>query len=243
MKLNDKTLNILICSFTFLFLISFPFDLFIKNEFYILLLQLINRIIFIIFILIYSRKYLKKLFFKINLNDLYFFPFILILFCNFYYLLYEHSSFKINYDNLFIVKLFSIIFTSISEELLFRNLILNNLNFKNKFLNILVSSLIFSLYHLVYFLSSFNVIDLFIPIYTFGLGFILGFIYVYSKNMIYIIVYHFLFNFINQFLYSYIIINENLLAFIINGLIVYLLGAIYLLLIYKLKFKKLDANK
>ena len=84
-------------------------------------------------------------------------------------------------------------------------------------------------------------IDLFIPIYTFGLGFILGFIYVYSKNMIYIIAYHFLFNFINQFLYSYIIINENLLAFIINGLIVYLLGAIYLLLIYK--FKKLDANK
>lgn len=61
--------------------------------------------------------------------------------------------------------------------------------------------------------------------------------------MIYIIAYHFLFNFINQFLYSYIIINENLLAFIINGLIVYLLGAIYLLLIYKLKFKKLDANK
>lgn len=237
MKIKDSIYNILITSFVFLFLVAFPFDLFIKNNFYILLAQIIVRLVFIIFIFLFSKKYMRKIEFKLKKLDLFFLPLIVILFCNFYYLAITNNGFNIRYDNLFFIRLISIIFISISEELLFRNLILNNLSFKSKLVNIIISSLIFALYHLVYFFSSFNPFDLLIVLYTFGLGMILGFIYEYSNNFLYIILYHFLFNFINEFLYSYMIINENITYFIINGVVVSLFGFIYLLLIYLFVYK------
>ena len=55
MKIKDSIYNILITSFVFLFLVAFPFDLFIKNNFYILLVQIIARLVFIIFIFVFSK--------------------------------------------------------------------------------------------------------------------------------------------------------------------------------------------
>ena len=105
MKTKDNIFNILITSFVFLFLVAFPFDLFIKNNFYILLSQIIASVVFIVFISLYSKKYMRKIEFKFNKLDLFFLPLVVILFCNFYYLAFILIDFIFNFDNLFLLSL------------------------------------------------------------------------------------------------------------------------------------------
>ena len=238
--MKNKIPYLIIISSLFLFFISFSFNLFINDLFIINLLTLISKIIFILILLIFFNKFLNIKILNFKRSDLLFIPFILICFCNFYYLIEIKNSFEIIKDNLFIIFLFNVVLTSVSEELLFRGIIQSNLSIQNKFIKILVSSLIFGLFHLVNFFSSFNPMDLVVVVYSFCLGFLLGFIFEYSENnILYVIFFHFLFNFINQFLYGYIKIeSNNLLIFYLNAFIVSVIGGIYLLILYFFHFNK-----
>lgn len=229
---KTKVLDILLVSLIFLFLVSFPFDLWIKNSFYLYLAETLARFIFVVFLLMYNhfKKLITIPICHFKKADLLLLPLLPILFCNFYYLLEMRNGFRITLDGTFFIQIFFQISVALSEELLFRSLIQNCLFSKRTLTRIFASSLIFALFHLTYFFSSFNLISLFIPLYTFGLGFLLGFIYEWSeKNFLYICGYHFLFNLINQVLYIYMLnVGENYL-FYVNAICVGVFGAIYLI--------------
>lgn len=229
---KTNVLDILFVSFIFLFFVSFPFDLWIKNSFYLYLAETLARFVFVVFLLMYNhfKKLVTMPICHFKKTDLLLLPFLPILFCNFYYLLEMRNGFQITLDETFFIQIFFQISVALSEELLFRSLIQNCLSLKKTLTRIFVSSLIFALFHLTYFFSSFNLISLFIPLYTFGLGFLLGFIYEWSeKNFLYICGYHFLFNLINQVLYTYMLnVGENYL-FYVNAVCVGAFGAVYLI--------------
>ncbi len=240
MKNNNRVLDILFVSFVFLFLVAFPFDLMIKEKFYVYLAQTVSRIFFVAFLLIYDRfkKLIGLSLFNFQRKDLLFIPFLFAAFCNFYYLLERNNGFNLVSDDLFVVRIFFQLSAAMSEELLFRCVIQNNVDSKNPLIKSLIASVIFALFHLIYFFSSFEVKSLIIPIYTFALGFLLGFIYEYGeKNFFYIAGYHFLFNLINQVVYVYLLKVEEDYLFYINGICVALLGMIYLFILY-FSFKK-----
>ena len=177
------------------------------------------------------------------MNDLFFIPFLLIVFNNLIFLLFKQKEVGFTYDFTFILQIILTIAVSISEELLFRVYIHNILNINNKILKIIISSLIFGLFHIVYFLSSFDPYDLIIIIYTFGLGLVLGFIYEFSENnFIYIIIIHFLFNFLNKDLFLRLFNGTNDYIFYIVSIIVSLITLIYGLLIYFMYFKNRKIN-
>lgn len=229
---KTNALDILFVSFIFLFFVSFPFDLWIKSSFYLYLAETLARFIFVVFLLMYNhfKKLVTIPICHFKKTDLLLLPLLPILFCNFYYLLEMRNGFQITLDETFFIQIVFQISVALSEELLFRSLIQNCLSLKKALTRIFVSSLIFALFHLTHFFSSFNLISLFIPLYTFGLGFLLGFIYEWSeKNFLYICGYHFLFNLINQVLYTYMLnVGENYL-FYVNAVCVGAFGAVYLI--------------
>lgn len=229
---KTNILDILLVSLIFLFLVSFPFDLWIKNSFYLYLAQTLARMAFIAFLLVYNhfKKLISVPFCRFKKTDLLLLPLLPILFCNFYYLLEIGNGFQITLDETFFIQIAFQISVALSEELLFRPLIQNCLPLKKTLARIFLSSLIFALFHLTYFFSSFNLISLFIPLYTFGLGFLLGFIYEWSeKNLLYICGYHFLFNLINQVLYIYMLNAEENYLFYVNAVCIGAFGAVYLI--------------
>lgn len=239
-----KILDIVFVSLIFLFLVTFPFDLWIKDRFYLYLAQALARIMFIVFLALYDhfKKMMGLSFLHFKKTDLLFIPLLLVVFCNFYYLSERGNGFSMIPDNIFVIQIFFQISVAISEELLFRSLIQNNLSFKKPLANIAISSAIFALFHLTYFFSSFNPATLIIPIYTFGLGFILGFIYEYSEqNFLYISGYHFLFNLINQVLYVYMLKTDENYLFYVNAMCVGIFGALYLLFLVLL-FRKTNKS-
>ena len=247
MKIINKNnlLDFLISLCFFIFLVCFPIDLLSKNIYIIYSFQIIVRIIFIIYILLYLM-FKKKLFvisIKSKLNDLFFIPFLLIVFNNLIFLLFKQKEVGFTYDFTFVLQIILTITVSISEELLFRVYIHSILNINNKILKIIISSLIFGLFHIVYFLSSFDPYDLIIIIYTFGLGLVLGFVYEFSENnFIYIIIIHFLFNFLNKDLFLRLFNGTNDYIFYIVSIIVSLITLIYGLLIYFMYFKNKKIN-
>ncbi|MDD6468288.1 MAG: CPBP family intramembrane metalloprotease [Bacilli bacterium] len=188
----------------------------------------------------------KKLFvisIKSKLNDLFFIPFLLIVFNNMIFLLFKQKEVGFTYDFTFILQIILTITVSISEELLFRVYVHSILNINNKILKIIISSLIFGLFHIVYFLSSFDPYDLIIITYTFGLGLVLGFVYEFSENnFIYIMIIHFLFNFLNKDLFLRLFNGTNDYIFYIVSIIVSLITLIYGLLIYFMYFKNKKIN-
>lgn len=229
---KTNILDILLVSLIFLFLVSFPFDLWIKNSFYLYLAQTLARMTFIAFLLIYNhfKKLITIPICHFKKADLLLLPILPILFCNFYYLLEMRNGFRITLDETFFIQIVFQISVALSEELLFRSLIQNCLSLKKTLARIFLSSLIFALFHLTYFFSSLDPSLLLIPIYTFGLGFLLGFIYEWSeKNFLYICGYHFLFNLINQVLYIYMLNVEENYLFYVNAVCVGAFGAVYLI--------------
>lgn len=237
---KTNVLDILLVSLIFLFLVSFPFELWIKSSFYLCLAQTLARMTFIAFLLIYNhfKKLVTIPICHFKKTDLFLLPLLPILFCNFYYLLEKGNGFQITLDETFFIQIVFQISVALSEELLFRSFIQNCLSLKKTLTRIFVSSLIFALFHLTYFFSSFNLISLFIPLYTFGLGFLLGFIYEWSeKNFLYISGYHFLFNLINQVLYVYMLNVEENYLFYVNAVCVGAFGAIYLIFLLFLSKK------
>ena len=135
MKIINKNnlLDFLISLCFFIFLVCFPIDLLSKNIYVIYSFQIIVRIIFIIYILLYLM-FKKKLFvisIKSKLNDLFFIPFLLIVFNNLIFLLFRQKEVGFTYDFTFILQIILTITVSISEELLFRVYIHSILNINN----------------------------------------------------------------------------------------------------------------
>lgn len=137
--------------------------------------------------------------------------------------------YDLNNWNSYIFSIISLaIFPAVGEELLFRGTILNGLKSKGKLYAIIMSSLMFSIFH-------FNLSQLFYPILF---GMILGITYVLTNNLIVPICIHFVNNALNLTLQFALRNNQvsgiSPLYLAIIGAIIYLGILIYLVyLLYK----------
>jgi hypothetical protein len=231
---KNKILSILLLVFIFIASISFPFDLMIKDDNLIKILQIILKFIFLIFMFYYGKKeHLFSLSWMRKKENYLLIPLFLSCFCNFYFLIFNLVDFNLSLEvNTFFIDLIFIFLTSLIEEILFRDVIQNNLPIKNSLLKILLSAAIFGLFHIINFLSSFNPSDLLMIIYTLLMGLVLGYLYEMSKNISYNIIYHFLFNLCNDCLFVMCYQGEWNISFYLNAVIVSVITGFYLIISY-----------
>lgn len=241
--MKKKLINLGIIFFVFLFLISFPWNLFFDNSTILLICQISCRALFIIFLFIFGIKEGLLKVIPINLKILLvFLPLLIIIPNNMYFLLIEKSPVEFHYSIDFLLEIILMLVVAVSEELFFRKAILDNISIENKLLKIVISAGIFALAHIVNFFSSFNPIDLLIIVYTFGLGLVLGFMYEYTKCAVATFVFHFLFNIVNTTIFNNIYLGDRNLTFYLVSISVAIISGIYLLLIYLFKLKQIENN-
>ena len=238
---KNKIIDIALIALVFLFCVAFPIDLFTKNMYVIRSVQIGLRIAAIIFTIIFAIKSknleMKKEGFRL-IPLLLLIPTLLACINNLIYVWYEKYPFKIHFDNLVLLEIVLTVFVAISEELIFRKVIFDNLEMKNNLLKIIIAAGIFGLFHIVTFFSTFNPIDLLQVVYCFGLGIVLGFIYSYGKSIVFAIIFHFLFNLINTNIFQNIEGIDIKISFYIISIIVSAIVGLILLIEYLLYFKK-----
>ena len=165
-----------------------------------------------------------------------FIPIFLVCFSNFFCLFDSANSLCLDINFESILRIVLSICVAFNEEVIFRTLLLNNMNKESPSLfRIVLSSAIFAACHLTHFFSSFNPGDLIVVAYTFGIGIILGMIYLYTGSFIWAFIFHALYNVANSVLTSEWIAGRS--SFYLVNIIVTVVAAVYLTLIYFFKLK------
>ncbi len=216
-----------------------PINLITSNEILIVSFQIVLQIGYFLFIFFYTPKktMLKMKQSRINIKyTLLLIPVLIICFSNLFYGLFCGESFVVEFNTFTLLRIFLTIFIAINEELLYRLILISNLEKGNKFRKIIVSSLVFSIVHLTIFFSSFNLVDLIVPCYTFFLGIILGATYFLTNSIIPCITIHFLFNLFNSIIFQISI--KDFVSYIIISILVGLISFLYLFLVVFFKNKK-----
>jgi len=241
---NDYySVSILIC--LLLIFTSNFYSLFISDENIIFMLNVILRLIFIFVFIKYTKKNNLEIpcFSKLKFKHLLFIPFIFAAFSNTFVALAQNNNISFKFDiDLIIKPIVLSILTAFLEEIVFRGVLVKELlKDTSKFKTILISSLIFGGMHLLNISSLGSIpVCMMQAIYTFGLGLIFAFIYVYSNNILLSFILHFFFNFFNGDLIDlYIFVDFDLKYILVNALVGIIVG-IYGLLIYKFIFNKED---
>ncbi len=168
-------------------------------------------------------------------------PLFLVCFSNLFVLVFDRSAISPNStsSNLWAYFLFALS-VSIAEELIFRDYVLRLALKKMKPLYaILLSSVIFALPHLLNILAGAGVGESLAQVgYTFGIGLILGLLYLYGGGLLPCFLFHFLFNFINSGLFETIAIPSWNKTFILVNVIIGIIAALYGVFFYFLKQRK-----
>ena len=234
---RNRTIDSVLILLLLVGLSTFPVGMFVKDAFWYYVIESLLMLAIILFILFYLSRhpYLKPEKRDINAkNLLLFLPLLIACISNFIYAWIFNETYHPDFSigpAIITAMITCLVLSVIAEELSFRYILLSGLPQENKLVRILISAAIFALCHLSSFLTSFWVGDLVIVLYTFGLGIILGFIYIYGHSLIACVVYHFIFNFMNQFLFAHLYSATSWMFYLINGIIA-LLAGIYLFLIY-----------
>lgn len=219
----------------------FPFSLFIKIDWLVLTLQILLSIGFFIFAIFYVKKRTQlemkneKLVIR---NTLFLIPTLLVCFSNYFYLLFTKNFNGIDITYIFALEATLTVVQIVNEELVFRLILVSNLETESKLKKILISAAVFGLCHLTVFLSTFNPVDLLMILYTFALGLLLAFAYVSTKSIYPSIAIHFLFNLINGLVYDKITLKSfDMWQYIlINGAVALVVG-IYVAILFVLENK------
>lgn len=242
MKKNNL-IDFLILVLTYIALSCFPFGLFIKDEklsWLVLTLQIVIQIGLLVFIILFTffKTKLNHQDGKINIiNTLLLIPALAVCFSNFANLAIANQKIAIPVNTDLFLSIVLTIFIVINEELLFRLILINNLEIKNKFLVILLSAGIFGVCHITHFLTSFNAADLLVIVYTFLLGLLLGFAYLFTKSIYPCVVIHMLFNLLNNILFPYFVL-EWMYIFITSMFVAGVAIYVTLLFIFRLNREK-----
>lgn len=237
---KNKLIDFLIIVLVFIALSCIPFNLFIKDEklsWLILTLQIVAQTIILVFIVLFL-KFKSELEYKdgkINIiNALLLIPTLAVCFSNLtnLYIATGTSQITVNLD--FFLRFLLTAFVVVNEELIFRLIFINNLEIKNNFLIILLTAGVFGLCHITHFLTSFNPADLLVIVYTFLLGLLLGFAYLFTRSIYPCVVIHFLFNAFNNILFPYF--ELEWIYFLITGIFVFSVAG-YCVILYFLRLK------
>lgn len=244
---KNKIYDLLIIILVYIGISCIPFSLIPISANFVVLFQIIGQILlFFIILLILKKSDLEHVFKKSDYKViLWFLPLIIVCFSNFFCLFDKESSITYSFSLKMFLDICLSIFIAWNEEYIFRLLLINNFDKqKSPLFKIFVSSSIFALCHLTHFLSSFNPIALIDVLYTFGLGIIFGFIFVYSNSIIAVFVFHSLFNIINNNLAStWIHYGSSNAFYYLTNILVGLIAGMYLLALYLFKLRKSNLNK
>ena len=221
---KNKLIDFLILFFAYLICSSFPFGLFIPGDgakWLIPLCQFGMQVIFTVFWIFFTGKSsLKQVKIKANMkNYLLFLPIFFIPFSNYLYAAFVPEAYNNTFDWTFAIKVFLTFIVVCNEEFLFRFILLGNMDKINKPIwKIMISAGLFAICHIGTFLTTFNPIDLLPLAYTFGIGIILGMLYMYAGAPCTCICFHLLFNLMDGVIFGFLFNASICLA--ISGLII-----------------------
>lgn len=225
----------------------FPFSRFHLSGLAIILSQIGVQIFLIVFKILYvkfkSKLSLKTEKFNLS-NSLFLIPTLLVCFSNYFYLIFTSREPQFIFLQENILPIILTLLIVINEELIFRLIFINNLENKNVWFKIFISSLIFGIAHLANFLSTMDTTYLIQIAYTIPLGILLAISFVVSNSIYPCIVIHFLFNLFNEIIWKNLgptIPNTNMGMenYILANASVGLVVAIYLLILILTKYKKI----
>lgn len=242
---KKKLIDFLILFFAYLVCSSFPFGLFIHGDavnWLIPLCQFGMQVIFTVFWIFFTGKSsLKQCKVKANMhNYLLFLPIFVIPFSNFLFAAFVPESYNNTFDWTFAIKVFLTFIVVCNEEFLFRFILLGNMDKISKpIYKIVISAGLFAICHIGTFLTTFNPGDLLPVLYTFGLGLVLGLLYMYAGAPCTCICFHLLFNLLNGVIFGSLFnpaVNYN--AYILVNVFVAFVFTIYFGVCYFAKLRK-----
>ncbi len=242
--MKKKVIDLAIIILVYIFFSSIPYDLFIPNINFVLLVQTFSKLAALLFAIVFVRKS-KNL--ENNKNKGNFLiimllvPTFLVVFNNQIFISIKHYKLMEDIDWLYgLCMIAFILATAVSEEYIFRKVVLDNLLIDNRLLKVTVSAAIFGVMHIINFLSTFNPVDLLQIVYTAGLGMILGFFYEYGRSLLVPMILHFLYNLMNSYIFSIYMVEDFGLTYYLVAIIDAVVVAGYMVLIYLLFIKKYE---
>lgn len=238
---KNKLIDFLIIILVYIGLSCFPFGLIIRDEtlsWLILTLQIVVQVGLLAFILLFTifKTELNYKNGKINIvNTLLLLPTLIVCFTNLINMRAANVAYGVIGNVNLILNIVLTLFVVVNEEIIFRLLFINNLEIKNKILVIFLTAGVFGICHITHFLTSFNPVDLLVIVYTFLLGLLLGFAYLFTKCIYPCIVIHLLFNLFNSVLFPYFSLDWT---YILITAIIVVIVAIYVILLFIIKMNK-----
>ena len=243
---KSKLLDTLILIFVYIGISCLPFSWLSVSSTLILIFQILGQLV----ILFLFRLVLKKspLRFKertYNRNNMILFiPVFVLCFSNFFNLINPNNSFDFYFSFDLPLKILLSFCIAFNEEYLFRSVIIDNIEAGEKpIVKVIISASIFAACHLTVFFSTFNPMDLIVVVYTFGLGIVLGLMYVYGECLWYCVLFHFAYNIINGDFASFIIYKKIDFYYFLTNVLVGLVVAAYLFAIYFIKLRTTNPAK
>lgn len=238
--------DILLFALLFVFVAAFPYDLLPLDIVYLYLVRIGLRLLIIAYYVYIIFKYKIKIFGVTNfINLLLCLPFFIVSISNFTasWLFGGFNGVSMSPAVMTLSTVLTLL-TAISEEIVFRLFIHNNLNVSSSFRRIVASAAIFALMHLLNLVNVSSLPALITvlvqTVYTFGLGLLLGTTYEYSHSLVGCMALHFVFNFFNSTLYLYFGGYCSDLAFYLTAVTFGVVVAIYGVLITIFYFQKYD---
>lgn len=220
---------------------TFPTGFFVKDLFWYYVIEALLMLLVLLFIFYFERRNPEivppRRRFNLT-NFLLFLPCFIITFSNLIYAFALREPAHSYFELYSIPQACFIILNVVVEEIIFRKHLLGNLAHPKPIVRILISASIFALCHLTAFLSTFNPATLIVVVYSFGLGMVLGFLYVYTGSLYPCIGLHLLFNLINEFLFEGFYGVSNPLWYYLINIFVGLVIGIYILVLYLVKLRK-----
>ncbi len=237
-----RFLDVLLYSLLFIFVVSFPINMLGLDLIWQYVISIgLKAILLTYYISVLWTRKINIFKFANYRVALLFIPFLLACFSNLIATQIIGVSIVTYYDpSLLAVVIVSTVLTAINEEFLFRFFIQSSLVYASTIKRVVVSALIFSLFHLLTLVEVRSVASLtqvlVQAVYTFGLGLILGLMYEYTYSLPLCMWFHFTFNFMNSVLISNMLVDASntsfTLAFYLTAIVIGVVLAIYGTLIY-----------
>lgn len=242
---KNKIIDIALIILLYIAVCTFPTSLITKQEIFYFLIEVLLMVAMLLFLILYVRfhAYLKTDERRIDFKTLLFFiPVVIVTISNLIYAWILKEPVNPTFTWAGPLQILFIGLLVVIEEVIFRYLLLGNMEKGQPIVRIIIAAAIFGLCHLTHFFSSFNPADLVIVAYTFGLGLLFGIIYYYTHCLLACIGLHFLFNLCNDYLFTNLYsISNALWYYLINGIVALVIG-LYVLGLYLLKLRKNPAE-
>lgn len=208
----------------YLLVIVFPYDLFIHDSQWQETIRILVFIIYLVFFVYYAQRegIQRPKFKRWQIAWLWVLPTFLICGSNMIYLAISNRPLNPLNHQVFWFSLPLVTLLVVMEELIFRGLLIDNVYMsKSPLYAVLMSSIIFGLFHLLNLFSNTNILAVLIQVlYSFVLGIVCATAYVITKNFLFPIAIHVAFNVLNNQLYPLLVsADPDWLYYVINGAI------------------------